>query len=68
MDHNELKDALEKRFDKTDEKIDELRKDISEDRIRTAVLENQMSGVVKLGLIIFTAVVGIIVRIFKEGL
>lgn len=75
MDHNELKEALERRLDKTDEKIDRnmeevkaLRDDLSHDRIKTAILENQMAGVVKVGLVLFSSVVGMIAYAIKQGL
>lgn len=75
MDHKELQDALEKRLDKTDVKIEKnleevkaLRGDINKEVVKTAILENQMAGVTKIGLIILVAVVGIITHIIKEGI
>ena len=75
MDHTELKDALESRLDKTDEKIEKnleevqaLRKDINKEVVKTAILENQMAGVIKVGLLLLAAVVGLIVNIFKGGI
>ena len=68
MDHNQLKEALDKRFDKTDDKIDRLREDISKDQARTAVLENQMAGVIKVGFLILSAVIGIIAHIVRGGI
>lgn len=75
MDHHELKEALERRLDKTDEKIDRnmdevkaLREDISQDRIKTAILENQMSGVVKIGLLLLSSVIGIAAYVVKQGM
>ena len=75
MDHIQLKEALESRLDKTDEKIDRnmlevqaLRAELHNDRIKTAVLENQMSGVIKVGFALLTAVIGIITFGIKKGM
>lgn len=75
MDHIELKKAIEKRLDKTDEKIDRnmeevkaLREDLHKDHTDLAVLKNQMSGIVKISLILVSSVISIIAYAFKQGL
>lgn len=73
MDHAELMQKIEQRFNNTDKKIEEakgvieeVKKDLTKYAIKTAVLETQMSGVVRFGLIIATSVVGIIATMFLK--
>ncbi len=75
MDHKELQDALESRLDRTDDKIDRnmdevkaLRTELHAYSIKTAILENQMSGVVKIGFLMLSSVIGIIVLGIKKGM
>ena len=75
MDHKELQDALEKRLDKTDLKIEKnleevkaLRNDINKEVVKTAILENQMAGVIKVGFLVLAAVIGIIAHIVRGGI
>ena len=75
MDHKELQEALEKRLDKTDVKIEKnleevkaLRNDINKEVVKTAILENQMAGVIKVGFLILSAVIGIIAHIVRGGI
>ena len=75
MDFQDLKESLETRLDNIDERIGEsteevklLREDISDYRVKTAVLENQMSGIVKIGFVILTSIVGLVTYALRKGL
>lgn len=75
MNHDELLTRLDDRLKQTDRKIDasveeikELRKDLSKYATKTAVLENQMAGVVRVGFLIVGAVITILIKVFTKGL
>ena len=75
MDFQDLKESLENRLDNIDEKIGEgteevklLREDITDYRVKTAVLENQMAGIVKIGFVILTSIVGLVTYALRKGL
>jgi len=74
-DHAVIVAEISKRLEKTDKKIDkisyqidELRKEQHEYSIKTAVLETQMSGVVKFVLLVVGAGVSIITYLLKQGI
>ena len=75
MDHDQLMDKIKTRLDETDKKIDRnndkldhLKDDLHEYNLKTAILETQMAGVVKVGLMILAAVIGIISFGYKKGM
>ena len=75
MDFQDLKESLENRLDNIDERIGEsteevklLREDITDYRVKTAVLENQMAGIVKIGFVILTSIVGLVTYALRKGL
>lgn len=75
MEPIDFKNVLENRLNKTDQKIDRnneelkaLREDLYKYNIKTAVLENQMAGVTKIGFIILAAIIGIITFGIKKGI
>lgn len=74
MDHQELLDRVSHRLDSTDKNIDKnlqaiesLREDLQKHSTKTAVLETKMAGVMKVGGIGLTAIIGIIVSLFMKG-
>jgi len=67
MDHTQLLDKIEDRLDKTDQKIDSLRDELNRYSLKVAVLEAQMAGVTKVGVISLAALVSIIVWGLKKG-
>lgn len=71
MDHQELLNKLTHRLDTTDEKIagvaegiKELNNALHKYTTKTAVLESQMNGVIKVGVIFMTATVGGLFTVF----
>ena len=75
MDHIQLMDRIKERLSETDKKIDRnndkldsLKEELHKDNVRTAVLENQMAGVIKLGLMILAAIIGIVTFGIKKGM
>ena len=68
MNHQELIEKIDQRFDKTDAKIDELQKELHEYSRKTAVLEAQMSGLTSIGLLIVASTLGVLAYIFQKGI
>ena len=75
LTHKELLEEIDKRLQKTDEKIDatavkvdEVKEELHKYNIKTAVLEAQMSGVVKFTLLVIGSGIGIISYIIKQGI
>ena len=75
MDHQQLMDQINKRLDETDTKIDrndesinKLRDDLHADKIKMAVVETQMAGVVKFLFLIISSLVGIVGYAIKKGI
>lgn len=75
MDHKELMTQINKRLDETDQKIDrndnkldDLKNDLHSYNIKTAILETKMSGIIGTGLLIVSAIIGIISFGIKKGL
>ena len=68
MDHDQLLEKIEKRLDKTDQKIDSLISTINKNYTKIKVLENQMSGVVKVSIILLTSIVGLTVYLIQRGM
>ena len=68
MDHDQLLEKIEKRLDKTDQKIDSLISTINKNYTKIKVLENQMSGVVKVSIILLTSIIGLTVYLIQRGM
>jgi cell division protein FtsB len=68
MNHQELIEKIDQRFDKTDAKIDALQKELHEYSRKTAVLEAQMSGLTSIGLLIVASTLGVLAYIFQKGI
>jgi|DEB0MinimDraft_3_1074331.scaffolds.fasta_scaffold65528_3 cell division protein FtsB len=68
MNHQELIEKIDQRFDKTDAKIDALQRELHEYSRKTAVLEAQMSGLTSIGLLIVASTLGVLAYIFQKGI
>jgi len=67
MNHLELIEKLDQRFDKTDAKIDALKDELHEYSRKTAVLESQVSGLINVGLLITASALGVLAYFFQQG-
>jgi len=75
MDQTDLYSKIETRLEKTDdkidrnnEKLDDLKDDLHNYNVKTAILETQMSGIVKFILLLAAAAIGIVGFLIKKGL
>ena len=67
MNHQELIEKIDQRFDKTDSKIDALQKELHEYSRKTAVLESQVSGLTSIGLLVIASALGVLAYLFQQG-